>query len=118
VNDLRPAGITLHLTPADVWEAQRVTGSYVPEAFAEDGFIHCTNGAEALLVPANAHYRSDPRPFVVLEVDIDRVQAPVRYDDDAGRYPHIYGALNVDAVGRQRRVERAPDGTFLAFPTS
>jgi len=106
----------LHLTPAAVWEAQRASGWYRPEAFEAEGFIHCTDGEDALLVPANAYHRSDPRSFVVLEIDVDRLSAPVRYDDAAWRYPHIYGPLNVDAVVGERRADRDPDGTFVAFP--
>ncbi len=114
--DRRPSGTTLHLVPVEVWEAQRPSGSYRPEGFEAEGFIHCTDGEDALLVPANAFYRADPRPFLVLEIDVDRLSAPVRYDDTACRYPHIYGPLNTDAVVSERRADRGPDGTFIAFP--
>jgi uncharacterized protein (DUF952 family) len=112
-----PHGVALHLTPGEVWEAQRNGATYVPEGFADEGFIHCTAGEDRLLVPANAYYRDDPRPFVALEVDVDRLTAEVRYDDEAAIYPHIYGPMETAAVVGVRRAERAEDGTFLGFPS-
>jgi uncharacterized protein (DUF952 family) len=52
---------------------------------------------------------------LVLEVDLARVAAPVVYDDDERRFPHIYGPLERHAVRRIHRVERAADGTFIAI---
>lgn len=112
----RPTGVALHLTPVEVWDRQRLDPTYLPEGFDGEGFVHCTDGADRLLVPANALYRRDPRSFVVLEVELDRVQAPVRYDDEARIYPHVYGPIDTAAVVGLRRAERADDGTFTAFP--
>jgi uncharacterized protein (DUF952 family) len=42
------------------------------------------------------------------------VAAPVVYEDDERRYPHIYGPLERHAVRLVNRIERAPDGTFVA----
>jgi uncharacterized protein (DUF952 family) len=40
------------------------------------------------------------------------LQSPVRYDDPAQIYPHIYGPINLDAVVEVRRVIRLADGSF------
>ncbi|MEJ7582982.1 MAG: DUF952 domain-containing protein [Acidimicrobiales bacterium] len=111
----KPNGTTLHLAPRAAWEAQRVLGVYVPEQFPTDGFIHCTDGQEQLLVPANAYFRDDPRPYVALVIDLDRVMVPVRYDDDPCIYPHIYGPLDTTAVVEVLAARRGADGTFLGF---
>jgi uncharacterized protein (DUF952 family) len=110
-----PARTTYHLVPAEVWEAQRDGPRYRPEGFAAEGFVHCTDGLDHLLVPANAYYRGDPRPFLALELDLDAVSAPTRYDDEARRYPHVYGPIEVAAVRRVLVAERAGDGTFTGF---
>jgi glutathione S-transferase len=86
---------------------------YVPKAFAAEGFIHCTDGAEELARTANRYYRADPRTFVALVIDVRRVAPPVRYEDEAHIYPHIYGALNRDAIVAVVPVPRAADGSFL-----
>lgn len=113
-----PHGITHHLAVADEWEAQRDAPTYRPSAFAVEGFVHCTDGLDRLLVPANAYYRDDPGRFVALEVDLDRVSAPVRYDAEPPVYPHVYGPIETAAIVRVLVAERSPDGTFVGFAPS
>lgn len=107
-------GPTLHLTPDEVWHRQEDGAEYVPEAFDADGFIHCTLGEQNLLVVANAFYRGDPRPHLVLTLDPAGVGPEIRFEDEGRIYPHIYGPLNTDAVVAVRRVRRADDGSFVA----
>lgn len=108
----QPSGQTLHLVPEPVWQAHQGAATYTAERYEEDGFIHCTDGEMNLLRVGDAFYRNDHRPYVVLVLDIDRLQAPVRYDDPAQIYPHIYGPINLDAVVAVRRVIRLADGSF------
>jgi uncharacterized protein (DUF952 family) len=110
-----PAGgePTLHLSPEEVWRRQEGRATYEPEAYAADGFIHCTLGEGNLLSVANAFYKADPRPHLVLVLDPARIGAEVRFEDEGRIYPHIYGPLNTDAVVAVRRAIRAADGTFV-----
>jgi uncharacterized protein (DUF952 family) len=109
------SSFTFHLARRDEWEAQRDTAGYRPSAFATEGFVHCTDGLDRLLTPANAYFAADPGPFVALEIDLDRVAAEVRYDADPPIYPHVYGAIEPSAVVATYVAERAPDGTFTGF---
>jgi uncharacterized protein (DUF952 family) len=111
----------LHLAPAAAFNALPEAADYLPEAFAQDGFIHCTREPEVLLQVANAFYRGLPGEMLVLVIDPARVRAPVRYEPaahpqgpDAPLFPHIYGPLNRDAIVAARPARRAADGTFLA----
>jgi uncharacterized protein (DUF952 family) len=106
---------TYHLTPEPVWLAQAERSMYQPEAFAAEGFIHCTHGESNLLAVANSYYRGDPRPFVVLVVDLERAGVPVRYEDADRIFPHLHGPLNRAAVVAVRRAVRAADGSFVAI---
>ena len=110
-----PAGLTFHITPEEVWEAQRVSGSYQPEAFAEEGFVHTTIDLETLLIPANRYYTGDGRPYVCLTIDLALVPGEVRFDADPLIYPHIYGPVPTDAVTEVRDANRGEDGTFTGF---
>jgi uncharacterized protein (DUF952 family) len=108
-------GYTHHLARRAEWESQRKTAAYCPSAFESDGFVHCTDGLDRLLTPANAYFRADVGPFVVLEIDLGRVAAPVRYDADPPIYPHVYGPIEPSAVVATYLPERTADGTFTGF---
>jgi uncharacterized protein (DUF952 family) len=88
---------------------------YTPERYDEEGFVHCTDGDDAMVVVANRFYRDDPRPFLLLTLDLDRNGQPWRFDDPSGIYPHIYGPIDPASVLDVRRFERAADGTFLGI---
>jgi uncharacterized protein (DUF952 family) len=107
--------VTLHLVPEDVWLAQKHESWYLPDGFSSEGFIHCTDGDDVVIEVGNRYYRDDPRRYLVIEVDLERVEAPVVYEDDERRFPHIYGSIERRAVRRVSRIERAVDGTFIAI---
>lgn len=112
----RPAsGTALHLSPEPRWRSHAEAGAahYTPEPFAEEGFIHATHGEELVLEIANRFYREDPRPYLLLEIDLAAVVAPAVYEDPDDRFPHIYGPLDVAAVRSVRRMVRGEDGAFL-----
>jgi uncharacterized protein (DUF952 family) len=105
---------TLHLTPEPVWREQEGQATYLPEAFAREGFIHCSDGEARVLEAGNRYYQGDPRAYLLLDIDLGRVGALAIYEDEARYFPHIYGPLEREAVTRVRRVERAADGRFVA----
>jgi uncharacterized protein (DUF952 family) len=107
--------VTLHLVPEEVWLTQNEKSHYLPDGFSSEGFIHCTHGDRLVIEVGNRYYRDDPRAYLVLEIELERVTAPVIYEDDQRRYPHIYGPLERQAVRRVCRIERAADGTFVAI---
>jgi uncharacterized protein (DUF952 family) len=106
---------TLHLVPEESWLAQKDEPQYLASGFSREGFIHCTHGDEVVIEVGNRYYRDDPRPYLVLEVDLERVAAPVAYEDAERRFPHVYGPIERHAVRRICRIERTADGTFIAI---
>src|SRR4051812_31521525 len=104
-----------HLTPADWYECQPAGEPYLPESYERDRFVHLTHGRDAVIEVGNRYYRADARQFLVLEIDLERVSAEVRYEDAARRYPHVHGALDRDAIGAVELVRRALDGSFVSF---
>jgi uncharacterized protein (DUF952 family) len=105
--------LTFHLVPGEYLRALDRSVAYTPADFERDGFIHCTDGAEAVAATANRYYREDRRMYVALVIDTRRLRATVRYEDDARIYPHIYGALDWSSVVAVVPMLRAADGSFL-----
>ncbi len=105
--------LTYHLVPQSYLDAQDPRADYTPRDFAREGFIHCTDGAAEMAATANRYYRASPEAHYYLYVDKARVRAEIRYEDEQRIYPHIYGALNRDAIIAIRAARRAPDGAFL-----
>ncbi len=105
--------VTYHGVPKSYWDTQDVTEPYVPPDFEREGFIHCTDGREGISTVLTQYYKDDAGAWLILSIDKDRIVAPVKYEDPAGIFPHVYGPLNRDAVVDVRPIGRAPDGTFL-----
>ncbi|HEY7827277.1 MAG TPA: DUF952 domain-containing protein [Candidatus Limnocylindrales bacterium] len=106
---------TYHLVPETAWRNRDPAAAYAAPSLASEGFIHCTDGADAMVATANRHYRDVPGSFLILTVDLDATGSPWRFDDDSGIYPHIYGPIAPAAVLREQSVPRSSGGEFLAF---
>ena len=111
---MESGSVIYHLTPAKYFNSLPTDQPYRPREFDRDGFIHCTTGEERLLLVADTIYRRVPGEFLLLMIDERKVTAPVKYENSGGiLFPHIYGALNRDAIVRVVAVGRREDGTFL-----
>jgi uncharacterized protein (DUF952 family) len=106
---------TFHLLPEEAWARADRPATYQPDSFASDGFIHCTDGIEALGDTFDRHYAADARPFLALTLDLDQVGVPWRYDVPGSPYPHIYGPIVRQAIAAVSRVDRAEDGSFAGL---
>ena len=105
--------IIFHITNRQAWEHAGTEGIYRPEMFPVDGFIHCSTRDQVIQV-ANLRFRGQ-RGLVLLSIDTDRVNAEIRYENFEGgqqMFPHVYGALEVDAVVQVIDFEPGPDGYF------
>src|SRR5436309_15476226 len=102
-----------HYTPVEHFEKFGLGEDYTPPQFAQEGFIHCTDGAENMLKVVNRIYKDDPRDFLVFYIDKTRVKSPIKYEDPEEIYPHIYGPLNTGAI---RNKPPAPPCQGRTFP--
>jgi uncharacterized protein (DUF952 family) len=112
--------IAYHLAAAAAWETTPPGQPFRAASLGVEGFIHLTHRMPDLVEVANAFYRDEAGPHVVLTVRLGRLTSPWRYDGDE-RYPHVYGPLDREAITDVRSIARAADGTFLRVdppPTS
>jgi uncharacterized protein (DUF952 family) len=108
--------LTYHLTPRAWWEAADPAAPLSAPSFADEGFIHCTDGPANMVATANRHYAADPREFVVLSVDLDRVTSPWSVEDSGRIYPHVHGPIDRAAIVGVVPAPRDAAGVFLPFP--
>ncbi len=106
---------TYHLVPAEAWAVADVDRPYEAPSLVSEGFIHCTDGASEMVATANRHYRADPRPFLVLTIDLDAAGSPWRLEDEGGIFPHVFGPIERVAIISVTPIPRDDDGQFLAF---
>lgn len=106
---------TYHLIPVDVWSEGDPDEPLRRDSLEAEGFIHCTDGADELIATAERHYRDDPRAFLALTIDLDRIGSPWRFDEPGKPYPHVYGPIERSAIIAGAPVRRAADGRFLGL---
>jgi uncharacterized protein (DUF952 family) len=113
----------VHLTSFTEWQAAQSAGAYIAPSLAGEGFIHCSTEHQIVRV-ANAFY-TGKMGLILLVIDPARLTAPMQWDDpahpaasapssisNAEKFPHIYGAINLDAVIKIVTFEPDPDGSF------
>ncbi len=112
-----------HILPWADWQAAQAAGSYRAESLAAQGFIHASTRDQVVRV-ANAVFRGQSG-LALLVIEPDRLAAPLKFEapvhpasgqpDTAvnEQFPHLYGALNLDAVIRVVDFPTQPDGTFM-----
>lgn len=111
--------LTFHLAPAT--DFKPCAPVYVPCTYSVDGFVHTSNTLAALAGAGNRYYSGDSRPYLVLTIDLERLDVPWRYDAAGELFPHIYGPVHRQAIVARHHAVRAPDGAFrpqLGAPVS
>jgi uncharacterized protein (DUF952 family) len=109
-----------HIVRRSDWDSAVARGLYEPSSLAAEGFMHCSTLAQ-LTNTAARHFRGQTG-LVVLGIDESRLRASLKYEPPAPvlnenpnpdtLFPHIYGALNLDAVVRVIDFPSSTDGTF------
>jgi len=102
--------LILHITRREEWEKAKVAGFYRGDTLDYEGFIHCSTLTQVIKV-ANFRFRNQ-KDLVLLCIDSENVEAEIRYEGIEDLFPHVYGALNVDAVLKVVEFVCGEDGFF------
>ncbi|MGK5632601.1 DUF952 domain-containing protein [Streptomyces sp. URMC 123] len=111
-----------HVVPLDDWLAVP-DRPYAPPALAEEGFVHCSPDEATALAVANRFYRDTVGPLMVLMIDENLLDAPVRWEGadpepppgaaPGTLFPHVYGRVNRPAVVGMLEVRRDAEGNAV-----
>jgi uncharacterized protein (DUF952 family) len=112
--------LIFHIVARREWQAAVERGVYEPASLMMEGFIHCST-LDQVVETANRffHGRQD---LVLLSINAELVTAPLRFErpvdvSDARSnfvFPHIYGALNLNAV--TQTVDFPSEGNEFRLP--
>jgi uncharacterized protein (DUF952 family) len=104
--------LLVRITERSGWEQAQSLGMFLGE-LETDGFIHLSNPNQVVRV-ADAMYANEPN-LILLLINRARVSGEIRDEDLSGlgeEFPHLYAALNLDAVTEILECPVRPDGTF------
>ncbi|MGW4509054.1 DUF952 domain-containing protein [Streptomyces sp. NPDC004436] len=105
-----------HIVPLTDWAAQPGL-PYAPSSLRSEGFVHCSADRATALEIVDSHYRAVRGTLLAVGLDEDALTAEVRREGDSGgRYPHVHGPLNRDAVVRVWEVVRTPGAPASLAP--
>ncbi len=95
-----------HIVMPEVWENFKDKDFYEAESLRTEGFIHCSFAGQ--LDAVLQRYYSDAGKVLILEIDTEKLVSKLVEEPSTGNeiYPHIYGAINREAIVRIR--ERNP----------
>lgn len=102
----------LHITQHEQWQQAIVVGRYRGDTLDSEGFIHCSTPTQIIKV-ANTFFHNQ-KGLVLLYIDSDKVKPEICYEgvEENELFPHIYGALNINAVFKVINFEQGENGLF------
>ena len=109
-----------HITSRAAWIEAQAKGSYTAPSLATEGFIHCSTLFQVLPV-ANTFYKGQSE-LILLEIEPTLLSSTLKWEPPSGgtplpgvaegeMFPHIFGALNLNAVIKIVDLE-STDGMF------
>jgi len=108
-------GPIVHICTRAEWEMALGVGEYRAASLETEGFIHCSRPDQVLMV-VNRFYADVPG-LVLLWIDSRRVAAEIRWEHaDGDVFPHVYGALNIQAVEVVKSLISDSDGVYRTLP--
>ncbi|HLR24757.1 MAG TPA: DUF952 domain-containing protein [Fodinibius sp.] len=112
--------LIFHITTKNIFKKATNNSVFEPESLETEGFIHCSRG-DQVEETANEKFGSREQ-ILLLVIDVSALSSELKYDKDeekGGKYPHIYGPLNTDAIIDRLQVFTENDGTFnIAFSST
>ena len=115
-----------HITTSETWQEAQINQEYRVNSLEQEGFIHCSTQEQVLTV-ANTFY-TDYEQLIVLAINPNKLLAEVKWEspvhpntkidhniDDSQKFPHIYGAIDLDAVEKVIHLCKSSQGLFDNF---
>lgn len=103
-----------HILTETDWRDANVVGRYEAASLESVGFIHCCTKEQFEQV-ANFYF-TGMKGLLALEIEPEKLTAHVKFEGEGEqKFPHIYGAINLDSVVNVAKLKTDEDGVFR-FP--
>jgi uncharacterized protein (DUF952 family) len=102
-----------HITTREQWDEAVREGIYQPTSLSTEGFIHCSYQQQ--VQDSAQRYFSGQNDLLVLCIEPELLRADVREENAPGsqeKFPHLYGALNLEAVIEVQPLLTDEEGRF------
>jgi uncharacterized protein (DUF952 family) len=110
-----------HITTQMAWDEAKRSGEYRAASLLTEGFIHCSTLSQVIPV-ANLYYKGQSG-FILLMIEPTLLSSTLNWEAPSGgtpppgvptgdQFPHIYGAINLDAVVKVLNLVTDANGTF------
>lgn len=113
-----------HITTWTAWTEAQDSGEYRADSLDTQGFIHLSANDEQVLRVANAIYQGQD-DLALLHINAPDLRAEVKHEPpdpnipahhyDGELFPHLYGAMNTDAVLQATDLNADDDGVFRSL---
>lgn len=102
-----------HICQKSRWEEGKASGAYEADTLEAEGFMHASTITQVVDV-ANAVFTGQT-DLVFLVIDETKLTSELKYEtaSNGQAYPHLYGALNPDAVVKEMEYAAGEDGAFV-----
>jgi len=103
-----------HFIHLDEWSLTKKLNKYEPHSIATDGFIHCCKQTQINELAIRLY--KGQNDLLLLEINTNSIKKPIIYEDLYGLnqlFPHLYGALNLNAINEIYHVQSIVDGKVL-----
>ena len=87
-----------HIIPQKDWLEVKDKNIYHPLSLDSEGFIHCSFDHQ--IAGVVSRYYSGRNDLNLMKINILDINAPIKIElsGEEGKFPHIYGELNLNAV--------------------
>ncbi|HEY5338487.1 MAG TPA: DUF952 domain-containing protein [Rhizomicrobium sp.] len=106
--------IVFKIVDANEWKAAQDAGAYRGSAADQkDGFIHLSTSAQ--LAETLSRHFAQADNLMLVAIDGGAVSAALKWEKSSsgGKYPHLYGDLELAAVQWSSAIPRKPGGVFV-----
>lgn len=105
-----------HIAQKEDWQKAQKEGIYFVISLEQEGFIHCSTQNQ-VIATANRFFKGQ-EDLLLIQIDSEKISAEIRYEEaDNQLFPHIYGALDLEAVTQVQPFSSDEKGDFI-FPQS